>query len=65
MIIGERHLERVPMRPTKTDPAFVIDTNAVLSHPVTLQDFKTVPRRRHEIAKLFCSVDLNRPSKSN
>jgi hypothetical protein len=65
VVIGNLDIEGVAALPTKANPVLVVDANAVLSCPVSLQRFKPVCRGRSKVPNLFGAVDLDQPAKSH
>jgi len=49
MAVHNFHVQRIVTLPAKANPQLVIDTDAVLPVPVTLQRFKPIPRRSAQI----------------
>lgn len=65
MIINNFDFISVAALPTKANPPLVIDANAVLPVPVTLQRLEPIPRRAGQILKDDGAVQLPQLSLSN
>ena len=63
MIVGDLKIKSIAFLPSKTDSILIVDSDAVLSHPISLQRLQTIRWWRREVAKLFRAVDLNQPPK--
>ena len=57
VIIDNLHIKEVVAFDTKADPVLIVDPNAVLSFPVTIQLFQTVGRRDTQILQASCIVN--------
>jgi hypothetical protein len=62
VVISNLDIESVPFPPSKTDPILIVDADAILSGPISLQRLKSICRWRCKIPQLFRTVDLNQPS---
>ena len=56
MVIGQVNVKRVPIPPDKADPVPGVDTDAVLSLPVTCEFFQPVPGRDLQVVQAFSRV---------
>lgn len=63
MVIGNLNLEGIAILPAETDPVLIIDPDAVLPSPVSLQQFKAIRRWRSKIPQLVRAIELNQLSK--
>lgn len=57
MIIHDLDIVRITLSPDKADPSLIIDTNTVLSLPITLQSFQPISRRNPQITKRWGVVE--------
>jgi len=57
MVITEFNIVGITLSPAKTYPPLIIDTNAVLTLPITGQSFQAVPRRAPQILQVSRFVD--------
>src|SRR5438045_9140077 len=65
MIIGDLDIEGVAVLPPKADTILIVNSDAVLSHAISLQRLQTVRRRRRKITELLSVVDLNQTAQRN
>jgi hypothetical protein len=57
MIIHDLNIVRITMSPCKTDPPLVIDTNTVLSPPITLHCLEPISRWDQQITERCGTVE--------
>ncbi len=58
MIVGDFHLVGIAITPLEADPPLIIDSNTVLSLPVSPECFQPVSWRGSEISKFRSRVQL-------
>ena len=58
MIIHDLYLVRSCLSPTEAYAKLIVDSNAVLPLPISLQSFKSIARGHTKIANVRCRVDL-------
>src|SRR5699024_5713697 len=58
VVVSDLHLLRSGVRPYETDPPLVVDPDAVLSGPITLERLETVARRDSEVFERLCGPHL-------
>jgi hypothetical protein len=58
MIIHDLNVIGVPVSPNKADTPLIVDPNAVLPFPVSVECFEAVPRRRRQVAQLSRNIQL-------
>jgi hypothetical protein len=46
VVVHDFNIKSISIQPAKADPPLVIDANAVLTFPVSMQDFQAVSGRR-------------------
>ncbi len=51
MVVGDFHLVRTLFRPAETETVLLVDSNAVLTFPVTGERFQSVARRALQIVE--------------
>jgi hypothetical protein len=56
MVVRQFNVESIAVFPTKTDSVLIVDSTAVLSNPVPLQEFKSIPRGNSQIVQIVCTV---------
>jgi len=64
-MVGDFHLVRVSVLPNETDAILVVDSDAVLALPVTLQGLQSVAGNPARIAKGFRLIQLDQLTKSS
>jgi hypothetical protein len=65
MIIHDLDIVRITLSPGKADPPLVIDTNTVLSPPITFQCLQPISRRDPQITERCGTVENQKlPSRS-
>ena len=62
MIINDSHILRTGLRPDEADPVLVVDPNAVLPLPLTLQRFEVIPRRHGKLFQPDYTTQLVQPA---
>jgi hypothetical protein len=65
VVINDFHIFCTCIRPTKADTPLIVDTNAVLTGTITLECFKVIARRRHQITKSTSDLDLSKLTPCN
>jgi hypothetical protein len=65
VIIGNFNIERVAAFPTKANPVLIVNANAVLPCPISLQGLQPVCRGRSKVAKIFGAIDLDETAKGH
>jgi len=58
MIVDDFHVRRAGGRPAETDAELIVHSDAVLTQPVTLEDFKPVAGRNTEVFDPGCDLQL-------
>jgi len=58
MIIHNLYFKRIAPSPAKTDPPLIVDTDAVLSLPFSLEGLQAVSGRGSKVAQLHGAVQL-------
>jgi hypothetical protein len=59
MVIKYLDIKRITISPNEADAILIIDTNTVLSLPISFQRFKVIPRKDCEIAQHMRGVQLH------
>ena len=57
VVVDDLHLRRTIVGPTEADPELVIDSEAVLTSPITSQRFQPIARRRSKEIEGLRSVE--------
>ena len=57
MVIHDLHLEGVSITPDEADSILVIDADAVLSRPVSLEGLQSIARRYSKVLKVLRPVE--------
>jgi len=60
MVVDDFHVRRTSGGPPKTDPKLIVDPNAVLPGPISLQRLQAVSRRHAEIAERIRNFELTK-----
>jgi hypothetical protein len=60
MVIDNFHIFHPRIRPTKTNPPLVVDTNAVLTCTIALKRFKVITGRYPQIIKSSGNLKLSK-----
>ncbi len=58
MIIDDLNLVRISVLPDETDSVLIVDSDAVLSHPLSFQAFQVIPWKNCQVRELPGSVQL-------
>ena len=58
MVIHDFHVVGIPIAPDKADATLIVDANVVLPFAVSVESFKTVPRRRRQVAEFSGNIQL-------
>jgi len=58
MIIHNLHVQRIGPSPAETDPPLIIDADAVLSLPFSLESLQAVSGRGSKVTQLHSAVQL-------
>ena len=58
MVVNDFHILRSGVGPAEADAVLVVDSDAVLSCPISGQWFESIPRRRSEVLQFFGLVEL-------
>jgi len=59
MIIHNLHIKRIAPSPAKTDPPLIVNADAVLSLPFSLEGLQAVSGRGSKVAQLHGAVQLS------
>jgi len=62
MVVGDFHLERVPIFPYEANSKLIIDSYAELTFPFGLQSLKTVPGRNAKVIQTSCRIQQKKLS---
>src|SRR5437016_2796855 len=65
MIIGQFHISRIPSFAAEANPVLVINPNAVLPLPVSLQRVKPVAGRNSQVVEPHCTMQQPKPSQGH
>jgi hypothetical protein len=65
MIVDDFNLLGSAIAPDKANSPLVVDADAVLSGPPSLQRFEAISRRSRQVCQLFRIVDLPQPTLCN
>jgi hypothetical protein len=57
VVVHDLHARCGDIAPLEANPPLIVDTDAVLSMPVTVQRFQTIARRNTQIVELFGGVN--------
>jgi len=63
MVINNFDIVRVAFVPSEANPPLVIDSDAPLSFPITMQPLEPVARRNSKVLDLRCSIEHPKLSK--
>jgi hypothetical protein len=58
VVVRDFNLIDISSLPSEANPILIVDSNAVLSLPVSTQPFKMIPRWNSEFAEIPDSIDL-------
>lgn len=56
VVINDLYVMRIAAVPSKTNPPLVVDANAVLSFPFSVERLQTIAGRYPEIRKLYRGI---------
>ena len=63
MVIDNLDIKSMSILPSETDPIPIVDADAILAYPISLQRLEAIRWWRSKVAQLIRAVDLNQPSK--
>ena len=58
MIVRDFNFVGIASLPSETNPILIVDSNTVLSDPISAQPFEVIPSWNSELAKVSNSIDL-------
>jgi hypothetical protein len=58
MIVCDLNFVGIAGLPSETNPILIVDSNTVLSDPISAQPFEVIPSWNSELAKVSNSIDL-------
>jgi hypothetical protein len=58
MIVRDFNFIGIASLPSETNPILIVDSNTVLSDPISAQPFEVIPSWNSELAKVSNSIDL-------
>jgi hypothetical protein len=58
MVIDNLDQQRTPVIPLETNPVLIVDSNAMLSFPITGKFFKAITRWHHQIVQPCRRIQL-------